>query len=496
MLTRQHRFAASLVQDKQSYKTHMCGLCHALGDGYGLISRLLTSHEMILLSLLTSAQRETDLQTVKRRCPLNPTRFVSANQDEGSTFAAAAAVELARVSVLDDVQDSRGWDVLAQVSRLLIGSAHQTAVRTLENLGFDPATFARLTEYQSQAEADSDSDPAAPTAMTSASLFAMTARLAQKPDNESALAAIGASLFAFVPNLLSLGVIVGVAWFFTRVVERFAEAVAQGHLKLSWLHADLARPTRRIVTFFIWVVALVMGHPYLPGSESRAFQGVAVVFGVLISLGSSSVVGNALAGLVLTYSRAYRTGDRIRIGDTVGDVVELGPFNTRLRTTKDEEVIVPNAVVMGGSVVNYSRFAHDGGVQISAKVTIGYDAPWRTVHRLLVTAAARTQAILPAPAPYVLQTSLDDFYVSYEVRAYCDRPRELHLVSAELNQNIQDTFFAEGVEICSPHYEAFRDGNASTIPGSRAHARAVDPRPHHHPEPEPPTKAAAETAEK
>lgn len=312
----------------------------------------------------------------------------------------------------------------------------------------------------------------------------------------AALAAIGASLFAFVPNLLSLGVIVGVAWFFTRVVERFAEAVAQRHLKLSWLHADLARPTRRIVTFFIWVVALVMGHPYLPGSESRAFQGVAVVFGVLISLGSSSVVGNALAGLVLTYSRAYRTGDRIRIGDTVGDVVELGPFNTRLRTTKDEEVIVPNAVVMGGSVVNYSRFAHDGGVQISAKVTIGYDAPWRTVHRLLVTAAARTQAILPAPAPYVLQTSLDDFYVSYEVRAYCDRPRELHLVSAELNQNIQDTFFAEGVEICSPHYEAFRDGNASTIPGSRAHARAVDPRPHHHPEPEPPTKAAAETPEK
>lgn len=299
----------------------------------------------------------------------------------------------------------------------------------------------------------------------------------------AALASIGGSLLAFVPNLLSLGVIVGVAWFFTRMVERFAEAVAEGHLKLSWLHADLARPTRRIVTFGIWIVALVMGHPYLPGSESRAFQGVAVVFGVLLSLGSSSVVGNALAGLVLTYSRAYRAGDRVRIGDTVGDVVDLGPFNTRLRTTKDEEVIVPNAVVMGGSVVNYSRFAHEGGVQISAKVTIGYDAPWRTVHRLLETAAARTGSILPKPTPYVLQTSLDDFYVSYEVRAYCDRPRDLHLVSAELNQNIQDTFFAEGVEICSPHYESFRDGNATTIPGAAAKARAQDPRPHHHPEP-------------
>ncbi len=198
MLTKQHRFAAQLVQEKQVYKTHMCGLCHALGDSYGLLSRLLTSHEMILLSLLTSAQRETHLQTVKRRCPLNPAHFVSANQDEGSRFAAAAAVELARVSVLDDVQDSRGWDVLAQASRLLIGTAHQTAVRTLENLGFDAATFARLTEHQAQAEADSESDPAAPTAMTSASLFVMTARLAQKPENESALAAIGASYGAYL----------------------------------------------------------------------------------------------------------------------------------------------------------------------------------------------------------------------------------------------------------------------------------------------------------
>ncbi|MBL8720627.1 MAG: mechanosensitive ion channel [Myxococcales bacterium] len=297
-----------------------------------------------------------------------------------------------------------------------------------------------------------------------------------------AVAALGASLLAFVPNLVSLGVILVVAWFVTRVVGQFADAVSEGRMKLSWLHADLASPTKRIVTFGIWIVALVMGHPYLPGSESRAFQGVAVVFGVLISLGSSSVVGNALAGLVLTYSRSYKPGDRVKIGDVVGDVVDLGPFNTRLRTTKDEEVIVPNAVVMGASVVNYSSFAAEGGVQISAKVTIGYDAPWRTVHRLLVTAAERTPDLLATPSPYVLQTSLDDFYVSYEVRAYCDRPRELHLVSAALNQSIQDTFFAEGVEICSPHYEAFRDGNASTIPKAKTGQEPppAPGRPQHH----------------
>lgn len=200
MLTKQHRFASQILhpKERQVYKTHMCGLCHALGDGYGLLSRLLTSHEMILLNMLTNAQRETDLKMVMRRCPLNPTRHVQTNQDEASAFAAAAAIELARVSVLDDVQDSKGFNITAQILRLLIGNAHQTAVRTLEKLNFDASTFQHLTENQTQAENTSEVDPTAPTAMTSASLFAMTARLANSPENETPLAAIGASYGAYL----------------------------------------------------------------------------------------------------------------------------------------------------------------------------------------------------------------------------------------------------------------------------------------------------------
>lgn len=200
MLTKQHRFAAQILhpREKQVYKTHMCGLCHALGDRYGLLSRLLTNHEMILLSMLTNAQSDEDFSIVMRRCPLNPARHVQTNQNGASTFAAAAAVELARASVLDDVQDSRGWDISAQVIRLLMGKAHQTAIRTLEKLGFDSATFARLVEHQMQAEDLPEADPAAPTAMTSASLFAMTARLAKRQDNAAPLAAIGASYGAYL----------------------------------------------------------------------------------------------------------------------------------------------------------------------------------------------------------------------------------------------------------------------------------------------------------
>ncbi len=200
MLTKQHRFAAQILhpKERQVYKTHMCGLCHALGDGYGLLSRLLTSHEMILLNMLTNAQREADLQVVMRRCPLNPTRHVQTNQDEASVFAAAAAIELARASVVDDVQDSHGKNLPAQLVRWLMGSAHRSAIRTLEKFDFDTATFTRLTENQTQAETSPDLDPTSPTALTSASLFAMTARLAQKPQNEAPLAAIGASYGAYL----------------------------------------------------------------------------------------------------------------------------------------------------------------------------------------------------------------------------------------------------------------------------------------------------------
>ena len=279
-----------------------------------------------------------------------------------------------------------------------------------------------------------------------------------------AIERIGTAAVGFLPNLVVIVAIALVTRFATHVVTLFSRAIEEGRVEFPWLPADLAVPTRRIVNILLWLVALVVGMPYLPGSDSRAFQGVSIMVGVLISLGSTSATANLLAGLLITYSRSYRVGDRVKIGDTVGEVVALGAFTTRVRTIKDEEVIIPNAIVQSGAVVNYARYAGETGVQVHTEVTIGYDTPWRTVHRLLLSAAGMVDGIQLSPEPYVLQTALDDFYVRYQICAFTDRPTEMHLVLSRLNQAVQDSFFREGVEICSPHFNQYRDGNKTTVP--------------------------------
>jgi small-conductance mechanosensitive channel len=275
------------------------------------------------------------------------------------------------------------------------------------------------------------------------------------------------ALFDVTPNLVALAAIGAVTYGGTHIVGLVARVFEDGRLTLGWLDKDLVVPTRRLANIVLWLLALVAALPYLPGSESKAFQGVSVFVGLLLSLGSTSVISNLLAGLVLTYTRAFRAGDRVKIGDVYGDVVSLGAFTTRVRTTKDEEVVLPNSLVQSGAVMNFRTFVDLHGVQLSSTVTIGYDVPWRTVHRLLVGAALHVEGLKHDPEPYVIQKALDDFYVRYEIRAYTDRIRELHLVEGRLNQAIQDEFFREGVEICSPHFGAFRDGNAAAIPPGR-----------------------------
>ena len=279
-----------------------------------------------------------------------------------------------------------------------------------------------------------------------------------------AIERLGTAAVGFLPNLVVIVAIALVARFATHVVTLFSRAIEEGRVEFPWLPADLAVPTRRIVNILLWLAALVVGMPYLPGSDSRAFQGVSIMVGVLVSLGSTSATANLLSGLVITYTRAYRVGDRVKIGEVVGDVVALGAFATRLRTIKDEQVIIPNAIVQTGSIVNYTRYAGETGVQVHTEVTIGYDTPWRTVHRLLLSAAGMVDGIQLHPEAYVLQTALDDFYVRYQVCAFSDRPNELHLVLSRLNQAVQDAFFREGVEICSPHFNQYRDGNKTTVP--------------------------------
>jgi len=223
-------------------------------------------------------------------------------------------------------------------------------------------------------------------------------------------------------------------------------------------------PTYKIVRFFILAFALTVAFPYIPGSKSEAFKGVSIFLGVLFSLGSTSTISNVMAGLSITYMRAFKVGDRVRIGDTVGDVIDQSLLVTHVRTIKNEDVTVPNSMVLGAHIVNYSARAKEEGLILHTAVTIGYDAPWRTVHELLVESARKTPCILVTPAPFVLQTALNDFYVTYELNAHTDEPRQMVNTYSALHRHIQDTFNEAGVEIMSPHYAQLRDGNRTAIP--------------------------------
>lgn len=284
---------------------------------------------------------------------------------------------------------------------------------------------------------------------------------------KDAAISLGTTLLSVLPNLLILGLIAFVTRLVIDGVSAVAQAVDAGTIKLSWLPEELVVPTKRLAIFGVLIVALVLALPYIPGSDSKTFQGLSIVLGILVSFGSSSVVANVMAGLVLTYSRAFRLGDRVKIGDFVGDVAHLGVFAIRLRTLKNEEVVIPNAVVQNAPWTNfasYTRSKADPGVQLSTQVTIGYDVPWRVVHRLLLEAAQGTEGVDLDHEPYVLQKSLDDFYVRYEIFAFCRRPRDLHFVQGRLCQHIQDSFFRQGVEICSPHFRNHRQADKPAIP--------------------------------
>jgi small-conductance mechanosensitive channel len=210
-----------------------------------------------------------------------------------------------------------------------------------------------------------------------------------------------------------------------------------------------------------------VAYPYLPGSDSAAFKGVSVFGGLLLTLGSAGVVGQAMSGLVLMYSRGFKVGDFVQIGNTMGTVVGLGLLSTRVRTTKNEYVTLPNGVVVSGAVINLSA-AQDQAhhLTIYSSVTIGYDVPWRQVHELMIEAAKATEGVLAEPPPFVLQRALNDWYVEYQVNAAIDPQRapELPGFYSRLHGNIQDAFWAAGVEILSPSYFAVRDGNTATIP--------------------------------
>jgi len=275
---------------------------------------------------------------------------------------------------------------------------------------------------------------------------------------------IGQTFVAIIPNVIAIVVIVAVARFLIKVLRLVFAGMARGAITVSGFHADWAWPTYKIVRFLVIAFSAIAIFPYIPGSASPAFQAISVFLGVLFSLGSTGAVGNIIAGVILTYMRPFRIGDRVKIADTIGDVVSSELLVTRVRTIKNVDVTIPNAMVMGSHIVNFSSSAQEHGLILHTSVTIGYNVPWKTVHELLIAAAQKTPSILKTPVPFVLQTSLDDSYVTYELNAYTDRPNDMVTSYSELLQNIQDKFNEGGIEIMSPHYTALRDGNRATIP--------------------------------
>jgi len=270
------------------------------------------------------------------------------------------------------------------------------------------------------------------------------------------------SIINFLPNLFFIIVIITVFNYLIKFVKYFFNEVEKENIKLPGFHVDWVPSTYKIVRFLIIVLAIIIIFPYLPGSDSEAFKGISVFLGILFSLGSTSAISNIVAGTVLTYMRPFRLGDRVKIADTVGDVVEKTLLVTRVRTVKNVEISIPNSMVLGSHIVNYSTVANEMGLILHTTVTIGYDVPWKQVHELLISAALETDNISKTPAPFVLQTSLDDFYVSYELNAYL--PGIMAKTYSMLHSKIQDKFNEGGVEIMSPHYGAMRDGNQTTIP--------------------------------
>jgi small-conductance mechanosensitive channel len=268
------------------------------------------------------------------------------------------------------------------------------------------------------------------------------------------LSTLGRGLVHAIPNLIFLVVLYFLVRFGLRVVRMFFEAVDRGLVTLENFEREWAMPTYKLVRLAIVILALVVAYPYIPGSESAAFKGISLFLGVVFSLGSSTAVSNIIAGYMMTYRRAFRVGDRVKIGDIVGDVTAMRLQVTHVRTTKNEEVVIPNSQIVNGHVINYSTLARKEGLVLHTTVGIGYETPWRQVEAMLLEAARRTQGLAAEPQPYVLQTLLGDFAVSYELNVGCDDPHTMPRLYTALHRNILDVFNEHDVAIMTPAYVA------------------------------------------
>lgn len=278
---------------------------------------------------------------------------------------------------------------------------------------------------------------------------------------------IGQAILDYIPNLAYLLIIVLLGWGFLKLIKYIAASVETRSLVIRGFEPEWALPTYKLVRFLFLVFLLMVSYPYLPGASSRFFQGFSVFIGALVTFGSSGAISNIVSGIVLTYTRAFRIGDMVRIGDATGTVLEKTLLVTRLRTNRNEEMTIPNGAVLSNTVQNYTARASAGGLALTVTAGIGYDVDWRRVQELMTEAARRTEHILIDPAPLVLQTSLGDFAVEYELRAWTGRADEMLVTNSNLRRNVLDAFNTAGIEIMTPNVLAHRDASVLAVPEER-----------------------------
>lgn len=285
---------------------------------------------------------------------------------------------------------------------------------------------------------------------------------------------MGNAVVDYIPSLIFLILLFFIVRYVLKILRGFFLALSRSNIKLAKFEADWALPTYRIVRTLVIVFAVVLAYPHIPGSDSEAFKGISILAGVLFSLGSSSMISNLIAGYTMTYRRAFRIGDRVKINNTVGDVSEMRLLVTHLRSLKNEEVVIPNSTILNNEVVNYSTLAKKKGLILHTTVGIGYEVPWRQVEAMLLMAAERTPGLLREPKPFVLQTALADFAVNYELNVYIDDEKNTMPLYSELHKSIQDVFNEYGIQIMTPSYEA-DTADPKIVPKDKWYAEPASP---------------------
>jgi small-conductance mechanosensitive channel len=290
----------------------------------------------------------------------------------------------------------------------------------------------------------------------------------------SPLETMARAILAEIPDIIFIVILALVVRYGLKLLKLFFTGIDRGSIRFEGFHAEWAWPTYKIVRVAIIAFAVVVAYPYIPGSGSEAFKGVSIFAGIVFSLGSTSAISNIVAGYTMTYRRAFHAGDRIKVGDVIGDVTDIRLQVTTLRTLKNEEVIIPNSNILNSEIVNYTSLTAEQGLILHTTVGIGYEVPWRQVEAMLLTAAERTPGLLKEPAPFVLQKSLADYAVNYELNVYCSDPRQMMPLYTALHRNIQDAFNEHGVQIMTPSYVADTP-DPKVVPKERWYAPPAKP---------------------